>query len=747
MATCSLFNDFATPAEKKSLILIGKDIQSGKYKTEVEQIRKLLSSGDKEKADALKKKLPAFTPSGIFIERRLSEKLEMYSGFVHLDFDKIPDDQFTEVQKLIEEIPFTNMCFISPSGDGLKVFIEVNTGHENHENTYNQVRLFYEEKLGIKADEKCKDITRLCFMSYDENIFTNINSKKFIIDLPGNPQGLLSKTIKFENKPKELAEPVNLNSAFLFNQQLEFTNKKSSFHEGNRNNYIFTLACNCNRVGISQDDLLMFCKHQFDFSESEIRTTINSAYNKNRHQHNTIQLSQSNSDNIEEQETTETVLPCFPDDIFIDLPPFFQRITSVATTNEERDILLLASLVTLSVAFPKVLGLYGDNIVTANLYTFISAKASAGKGILNHCRKLVEPIHHNLRMEAKALKQQYELDLSDFNAIKGKEDKPEKPQKPPQRMLFIPANNSATGFLELLGDSDERGLIFETEGDTLSKAFKSDYGDFSDGFRNAFQHEPISYYRRTDKEYVEIKRPCLSVMLSGTPKQIQALIPNTENGLFSRFMFYVMNMNLAWKDVFASKTESGLEKHFTDLGKEFFTLYQTLQINKEIHFSLSLSQETTFNNFFAQKQNLYITIQDEDIVSSVRRLGLTAYRIMMVLSSIRIMDDGDISPKLVCSDTDFNTVLKMIDVLLKHSSHVFTQIASLPYISKPKHKKEQFLEKLPHTFNRQNYVSLAISLGITDKSSQRFIRDFVNNGIIEKPSHDSYINPNASNPK
>jgi len=95
-----------------------------------------------------------------------------------------------------------------------------------------------------------------------------------------------------------------------------------------------------------------------------------------------------------------------------------------------------------------------------------------------------------------------------------------------------------------LGDSDKRGLIFETEGDTLAKAFKSDYGDFSDGFRNAFQHEPISYYRRTDKEYVEIDRPCLSALLSGTPKQITTLIPNAENGLFSRFMFYVMNMKL-----------------------------------------------------------------------------------------------------------------------------------------------------------------------------------------------------------
>ena len=35
-----------------------------------------------------------------------------------------------------------------------------------------------------------------------------------------------------------------------------------------------------------------------------------------------------------------------------------------------------------------------------------------------------------------------------------------------------------------------------------------------------------------------------------------------------------MNMKLIWKDVFASKTENGLDVHFEKLGNEFFSLYQ-----------------------------------------------------------------------------------------------------------------------------------------------------------------------------
>ena len=81
--------------------------------------------------------------------------------------------------------------------------------------------------------------------------------------------------------------------------------------------------------------------------------------------------------------------------------------------------------------------------------------------------------------------------------------------------------------------------MFETEGDTLANVFASDYGNYSDGFRKAFHHEPISYTRRKDREFVDrLLRPRLSAVLSGTPRQISALLPDAENGLFSRFIFY-----------------------------------------------------------------------------------------------------------------------------------------------------------------------------------------------------------------
>ena len=747
MASSTIFKNFTVPVEKKSLLLIGKDIISDKYKTEVEEIRNLIAQGNKAEADNKKKQLLAFTPSAVFTEKRQMPFLEMYSGFVHLDFDKLTSEQLQTAFAIISKISYTSLCFISPSGNGLKVFVEVSTELEHHDIAYLQVQKYYEDATGLKADPSCKDVTRLCFMSHDPNAYRTIQNEKFIVALPQFIQEQQSQTPTAIAPvvPIEKAEPEDLNITFLFNQQIQFTNQKASYTDGNRNNFIYLLASNCNRVGLSQSDTEILCTQHFDLSEREIKTAVNSAYSHHTQEHKKFEPKQKATDQEETQ--PEEQMPTLPDAVFDTIPEFLKHITQVATTKEERDILLLGSLVTLSVAFPKLIGKYGDNPVNTNLFIFISAKASAGKGILIHCRKLVEPIHLALRNQAKIMKQQFEVDMQEYNANKGKDANTEKPQKPPQKMLFIPANNSATGFLEILGDSDKRGLIFETEGDTLAKAFKSDYGDFSDGFRNAFQHEPISYYRRTDKEYVEIDRPCLSALLSGTPKQITTLIPNAENGLFSRFMFYVMNMKLIWKDVFASKTENGLDVHFEKLGNEFFSLYQTLQANPDVHFSLTPSQQLQFNQFFEKMQTLYVNIQEEEIISSVRRLGLIAYRIMMIFSALRIMEDGEITTSLYCNDTDFQNTLDMITILVKHSSYVYSQIAQETYKPKPKHKKEQFLENLPYHFNRQTYVATALSLGITDKSAQRYIKEFKDADIIQYDGHDQYTNPNAKNPQ
>ncbi len=742
MATCTIFKNFTVPVENKSLILITKDIQSEKYKPAIEEIRLLEQQGKNEEAQNKKKLLPAFTPSATFNEKRQLPFLTMYSGFIHLDFDKLTDVQLTKAFEAISNIPFTSLCFISPRGNGLKVFVEVNTGLEHHDIAYQQVTNFYQDTISLKADPSCKDVTRLCFVSYHPQLFKNLNNQVFKVDLPIAlmPQVETPPVAPIAPPVQAITQPTeDLNIAFTFNQQIQFTNQKLSYENGNRNNYIYLLASNCNRIGLPKSDTEILCAKHFDLPQREMEKAINSAYSHHFQEHKSITQFIPNSDPVQQ----EKEMPKLPDDIFPSLPLFLQNIVSVASSKEERDILLLGSLVTLSVAMPNVVGKYDDKFMGANLYIFITAKASAGKGILIHCRKLVEPIHFALREKAKQMKREYDSDMAIYNASKGKDCSVEKPTKPPQKMLFIPANNSSTGFFELLNDNDGRGLIFETEGDTMAQSFKNDYGNYSEGFRGAFHHEPISYYRRTDKEFVEINNPNLSALLTGTPNQIATLIPNAENGLFSRFIFYVMNIRNVWKNVFASKTENGLENHFTSLGAEFFTLYNSLQGNTQIQFSLTQKQQEQFNSFFAKTQDLYIALKDDEYIATIRRLGLIAFRIMMIKTTLRIMEYGDVSTTLVCDDNDFHNTLKMIEVLVQHSSTVYSTLLSDAPKQKVKKPKDAFLEALPKEFNRQGYLEVAARLSINHKTAEGYISQFVKAGIIISPKHDHYINPNA----
>ncbi|MBK7652265.1 MAG: DUF3987 domain-containing protein [Flammeovirgaceae bacterium] len=66
-------------------------------------------------------------------------------------------------------------------------------------------------------------------------------------------------------------------------------------------------------------------------------------------------------------------------------------------------MLLLGTIVSPSASLHKLYGIYDGKKVFPNLYVFITAKASAGKGRMVHCKQLVKPIHKHLRDQAKPL--------------------------------------------------------------------------------------------------------------------------------------------------------------------------------------------------------------------------------------------------------------------------------------------------------------------------------------------------------
>ena len=430
-------------------------------------------------------------------------------------------------------------------------------------------------------------------------------------------------------------------------------------------------------------------------------------------------------------------LPTFSQEIYSFLPSLLTQVINKSNNFEDADILILGSLTVISACLPNISGNYAEREVFPNLFTFISAQASAGKGRLTLCRHLVKPIHNNLKKIYSAEMEEYRHLLNDYSQDKKNR---EPPQEPPIKTLLIPANSSATSVYQVLNDNGGVGLIFETEGDTLANTFKSDYGNFSDGFRKAFHHEMISYTRRKDREFVELTKPRLSALLSGTPKQILALIPDAENGLFSRFIFYNMNLRLEWRDVF-SESPVSLDDYFIDLGQRYFQFYQTLQQSQPIRFSLSVNQQKEFNQFFTEIQQEYSNLFGLDIVASVRRLGLITFRVAMILTSLRLMDGKPIESVIVCDDTDFRTSLIIARVLLQHTAHVFGQLPSTDSNATRGTVTvlcQTFFDSLPSEFNRRTYLSIAERLHIAPKTAEKYIRKFCTTGQIKHLAHDSY---------
>jgi hypothetical protein len=148
----SVFKNFNQIVETIDLSTILENIRSGKYLAIVLPLRELISLDKIAEYNEKKKSLPAFTPSGLFENGRKLEFLEEYSGCLVLDLDKLTYDQLYEAKAKIIKIPYIYSCFISPSGQGLKILVKVISRPVFHKQVFEQVKDYYEQQLGISID-------------------------------------------------------------------------------------------------------------------------------------------------------------------------------------------------------------------------------------------------------------------------------------------------------------------------------------------------------------------------------------------------------------------------------------------------------------------------------------------------------------------------------------------------------------------------------------------------------------------
>lgn len=141
-------------------------LRSGDLKTITDKIR---AATTKEAIAELKQqKFPFVTFSGIF-ETRCLNGLISRSQYFCVDLDHL-GEKITGVKTAIRSECSPALMFLSPSGDGIKVILSVDTVGE-HLEYFTAFQRFFKEQFNVEIDKACKDIPRACFLAHDPNVF------------------------------------------------------------------------------------------------------------------------------------------------------------------------------------------------------------------------------------------------------------------------------------------------------------------------------------------------------------------------------------------------------------------------------------------------------------------------------------------------------------------------------------------------------------------------------------------------
>lgn len=157
-----------------------KNIKTGTYKSLIIKCRAALANGDEILYGSLKSKLPAVTFCGEFKNIRKASEVSLYNNLMILDIDHITIDELQGIKTTLSNDKYVLSLWESPSGKGLKCLIKIDSDYEKHKAVFNSLKNYFFDNYEIELDVSGKDISRLCFSSWDENIFFNTNAKVYV---------------------------------------------------------------------------------------------------------------------------------------------------------------------------------------------------------------------------------------------------------------------------------------------------------------------------------------------------------------------------------------------------------------------------------------------------------------------------------------------------------------------------------------------------------------------------------------
>ena len=165
-----------------------------------------------------------------------------------------------------------------------------------------------------------------------------------------------------------------------------------------------------------------------------------------------------------------------------------------------------------------------------NLISYIAGDFASGKGS-------IDPVIDAWLGEVKALDMMYQQQEEDWRrkkrAAKNKKEQPEEPKLP---VRCLPLNNTVANLAERLANTEgKHAFSFTPEADTVAQKWKSTMSDFSVMLRQSYDGSKYDREARSaDAVNVHIEHLLWNVCMCGTPDALYRVVSNYTDGFQSR---------------------------------------------------------------------------------------------------------------------------------------------------------------------------------------------------------------------
>lgn len=260
-------------------------------------------------ADNTKLMMPGITASALMDgQGKQVANILKPTYWLAVDIDKIPDEKMQEVIGKADKDPYVMARYVTASGHGLRILARYKpfddpevTAVELFDVVVRKAMDYFSILLGVPADEKCCDITRMCGLAHDPTAYFCWNSKPFELESKDIKRLYFKKSIseKYERRSSRRRKPsqkmVSLakhiptidEAAASIEKLLETWGK--AFEPSRHNDYVYNFGLTCLKYNIDQKEATDYADQHFSAQYPKTVSVMNQAY-KHQEQRGTWQF-------------------------------------------------------------------------------------------------------------------------------------------------------------------------------------------------------------------------------------------------------------------------------------------------------------------------------------------------------------------------------------------------------------------------------------------------------------------------